>query len=211
MEIKGLRQIRSSSPFELPPLPYAKAALEPYISEKTISFHYEKHHQKYVTTANELIKGTQFEKASLEQIIKATAGNAEFVKLFNNAAQIWNHWFYWNSLDPRGIKKPQGEFLDAINSTFGSFDQCVKTFSNEAIALFGSGYVWLVKDGAKLKITKSTNANTPLAQNQTPLLTIDVWEHAYYLDYQNRRPDYVAAFLDNLINWEFAEANFRGY
>ena len=211
MEIRGLDQVRACAPFELPPLPYAKAGLEPYISEKTVSFHYEKHHQKYVTTANELIKSTQFEKASLEQVIKATANNDEFAKLFNNAAQIWNHWFYWNSLDPRGVKKPRGELLDAINSSFGSFEQCVKQFSDAATALFGSGYVWLVKDGGKLKITKTMNAQTPIGQNRTPLLAIDVWEHAYYLDYQNRRPDYVAAFVNNLANWEFAEANFKGY
>ena len=210
MEIKGLNQIRAASPFELPPLPYSKAALEPFISERTLSFHYEKHHQKYVTTANELIKGTKFEKMSLEQVIKDTAGRAEFTKLFNNAAQIWNHWFYWNSLDPRGVKRPQGELLQAIESSFGSFELCVREFSDAAVAQFGSGYAWLVKDGSALKIIKTSNAETPLAKNQTALLAIDVWEHAYYLDYQNRRPDYAAAFVERMANWEFAQACFEG-
>ncbi len=209
MEIKGLEQIRSTAPFQLPPLPYAKEALAPSISQNTISFHYEKHHQKYVSTTNELVQGSQFEKASLEQIIKSTAGNKEYQKLFNNAAQVWNHWFYWNCMDPRGMKKPGGKLLDAINASFGSYDQCIKEFSDAAIAQFGSGYAWLVKEGQKIKAIKTPNAENPLAMNMKPLLAIDVWEHAYYLDYQNKRQDYVAAFTNNLINWEFVAHNFE--
>lgn len=209
MEIKGLDQIRSTSPFELPPLPFAKGALEPHISEKTVSFHYEKHHQKYVNTTNELVKGTQFEKAPLEQIIKATYGNREFQKLFNNAAQVWNHWFYWNCLDPRGIKKPNGKLMDAINSSFGSYDQCINEISSAAVAQFGSGYAWLVKDGSKLKVLKTANADNPMAMDQKPLLAIDVWEHAYYLDYQNKRKEYIDHVVNNLINWEFVAHEFE--
>jgi Fe-Mn family superoxide dismutase len=209
MEPAGLSVIKSTAPFELPPLPFSEGALEPYISARTLSFHYEKHHRKYVTTTNELIKGTQFEKSNLEGIIKATAGNAEMSKLFNNASQAWNHWFYWNSLKPNGGNVPGGNIRQAIESTFGSFDQFAKQFITAANDQFGSGYAWLVKEGNKLRVVKTSNADNPVAQNLKPLLAIDVWEHAYYLDYQNRRQDYTTAVVNDVLNWEFAEMNLN--
>ncbi|KMQ51432.1 Superoxide dismutase [Chitinispirillum alkaliphilum] len=207
MEPVGLNDIKSKAPFKLPPLPFSKEALEPHISEKTLSFHHEKHHQKYVNTANQLIKGSQFENADLEGIIKATFGNQEFSKLFNNAAQVWNHWFYWNCFDPRGMKDPQGNTMKMIESSFGSYEQFKNEFVSAAIDQFGSGYAWLVQDGQKLRVMKTPNAENPIAQNLKPILAIDVWEHAYYLDYQNRRNDHVNAIVNNMINWEFAQYN----
>ncbi|MDG5814877.1 superoxide dismutase [Chitinispirillales bacterium ANBcel5] len=205
MEIAGLNEIKANAPFTLPPLPYSLEALAPHISEKTLSFHYQKHHQKYVDTTNDLIKGSQFEKSNLVEIINSTSDNKEFQKLFNNAAQVWNHWFYWNCLDPRGSKKPQGTMMQAIESSFSSYESFINEFSQAAIAQFGSGYAWLVKDGEGLKVIKTPNAENPLAKGLQPIIGIDVWEHAYYLDYQNKRQEYVAAVVNNMINWEFAQ------
>jgi Fe-Mn family superoxide dismutase len=186
----------------LPDLPYAQDALEPHISSKTLSFHYGKHHNAYVTNLNKLIEGTEHENASLEDIIKNSEGG-----VFNNAAQVWNHTFYWNSMKPNGGGNPEGELANKINQAFGSFDKFKEEFANAAATQFGSGWAWLVLDGDELKIVKTANAETPLTNGQIPLLTIDVWEHAYYLDFQNKRPDYIQTFLNNLANWEFAAEN----
>ena len=190
--------------FTLPPLPFAEGALAPLISANTLSFHYGKHHKAYVDNLNNLVKGTEFESATLERIIGDTAGKAERAGIFNNAAQIWNHTFYWNSLTPGGGGKPTGRLASMIDSDLGGYDQFRKDFAAAAVSQFGSGWGWLVSDGGKLKIVKTSNAELPLTRGQTPLLTIDVWEHAYYLDYQNRRADYVNALIDKLLNWGFA-------
>jgi Fe-Mn family superoxide dismutase len=186
---------------ELPALPYAPNALEPVISAKTIEFHYGKHHQAYVTNLNKLIAGTEFEAAGLEAIImKATGG------IFNNAAQVWNHTFYWNCLKPGGSAAPSGKLATAITEAFGSFEAFKEQFTTAATTLFGSGWAWLVKDAAgKLKIVQESNAGNPMKSGLTPLFTMDVWEHAYYLDYQNRRPDYIAA-LWTLVDWDAVAA-----
>ncbi|MDG4549053.1 MAG: superoxide dismutase [Candidatus Contendobacter sp.] len=197
----------ASGPFTLPPLPYADAALSPYISAQTIGFHYGKHHQGYVNKLNELVAGTPLADQPLEAVVKASAGKADQTAIFNNAAQVWNHTFYWNSLRPKGGGKPSGALAERIEKSFGDFDRFKAEFAKAATGQFGSGWAWLVKDGDKLIVTKTGNADTPIAHGQQPLLTVDVWEHAYYLDYQNRRADYVAAVLDNLINWEFAAKN----
>ena len=190
---------------ELPPLPYARNALEPYLSAETLEFHYGKHHQAYVTNLNHLIAGTEFESLSLEDIIRKSSGG-----IFNNAAQIWNHTFYWNSLKPKGGGRPSGPLAEAIDKTFGSFDKFKEEFSRTAVATFGSGWAWLVRNAdGSLGLVSTTGAGTPLTTGQTPLLTIDVWEHAYYIDYRNARPKYVEGFW-NLVNWEFAEKNFAG-
>ncbi len=193
----------------LPALPYPENALEPVISARTIGFHHGKHHAGYLNNTNQLIAGTEFAGMTLEKIVAATAGNPDRIGLFNNAAQVWNHTFYWNSLTPSGGGKPPSVLLQKIEASFGTLDACLKEFSNAAITQFASGWAWLVEDGSKLKIIKTPNAETPLTQGMNPLLTIDVWEHAYYLDYQNRRADYVAAVLDRLINWGFAAKNLK--
>ncbi|HEX8739365.1 MAG TPA: superoxide dismutase [Casimicrobiaceae bacterium] len=187
--------------FTLPPLPFADGALAPVISANTLSFHYGKHHKAYVDNLNNLVKGTELESATLEKIIGDTAGRAERAGLFNNAAQIWNHTFYWNSLTPGGGGKPSGRLASMIDSDLGGYDQFRKDFAATAVSQFGSGWGWLVAEGGKLKIVKTGNAEVPITRGQTPLLTIDVWEHAYYLDYQNRRADYVNAVIDKLLNW----------
>ena len=189
----------------LPELPYAIDALEPHVSKRTLEFHHGKHHRAYVEKTKELIKGTKLEKASLEEIIQAST--KEGGALFNNAAQAWNHTFYWHSLAPKGGGKPSGAVARAIEAGLGDYDAFRKAFGEAATGQFGSGWAWLVLDGGKVKVAKTGNADTPLAHGQTPLLTLDVWEHAYYLDYQNRRPDYVATYLDHLVNWDFANAN----
>jgi superoxide dismutase, Fe-Mn family len=183
--------------FELPKLPYAIDALEPYISKRTIEFHYGKHHQAYVNNLNNLVPGTEFENASLEEIIKKASGG-----IFNNGAQIWNHTFYWNCLKPNSGGIPTGKILEAINKSFGSFDEFKQKFSTAAATLFGSGWAWLVKkqDGS-LDIIQESNAGNPLRNGLIPLLTCDVWEHAYYIDQQNKRPDYISAFW-NLVDWD---------
>lgn len=198
---------KGSAGIELPPLPYASDALEPYISSRTMSFHYEKHHQGYVNNINGLIKDTKPAEHSLEKIIKTSVGDASKASVFNNAAQVWNHTFYWKSMKPNGGGTPNKALAEEIASAFGSFENFKEEFAKAAAAQFGSGWAWLVKDGTTLKVIKTGNADTPLVHGQTPLLTIDVWEHAYYLDYQNRRKAYIEAFLTHLVNWDFAAEN----
>ena len=187
----------------LPALPYAMDALQPHISKETLEFHYGKHHQTYVTNLNNLIKGTEFENASLEDIVKKSSGG-----VFNNAAQIWNHTFYWNSLSPKGGGKPAGALAAAIDAKWGSFDAFKEAFTKSAVGNFGSSWTWLVKkaDGS-LDIVNTSNAATPVTTADKPLITCDLWEHAYYIDYRNRRPDYLGAFW-SLVNWKFAAKNF---
>jgi superoxide dismutase, Fe-Mn family len=190
---------------ELPALPYPKNGLEPSISSETLEYHYAKHHAAYVTNINSLIKGTEFENLALEEIIKKSSGG-----IFNNAAQVWNHTFYWNCLKPGGGGQPPGEVSKAIKSAFGSFDNFKNEFTQKAVTLFGSGWAWLVKnkDGS-IAIDQTTNAGTPMTEGKKAILTLDVWEHAYYIDYRNARPKYVEAFW-NIVNWGFAEKNFQG-
>ena len=190
---------------QLPDLPYAMDALAPTISAETLEYHYGKHHQTYVTNLNKLIEGTEFADASLEKIIKESSGG-----LFNNAAQVWNHTFYWNCLSPNGGGEPSGALADAINSTFGSFAEFKEKFSTSAATNFGSGWTWLVKNSdGSIAIVNTSNAGCPLTDGQTPLLTIDVWEHAYYVDYRNARPKYLESIW-GLINWDFVAKNFVG-
>ena len=196
-----------AEPFALPPLPYADTALAPVISAQTISFHYGKHHKAYVDNLNKLVPGTDLEGKSLEEIIVATAGKADRAGIFNNAAQVWNHTFYWNCLKPNGGGAPTGALATQIDAAFGNFDNFKKEFANAALTQFGSGWAWLVAEGDAVKIVKTGNAEVPFTKGQKPLLTIDVWEHAYYLDYQNRRADYANALIDKLVNWDFAAAN----
>ncbi|MHB1323345.1 MAG: superoxide dismutase [Coriobacteriia bacterium] len=190
---------------ELPPLPYAKDALEPHISAETLDYHHDRHHQAYVTKLNELIGGTEFEDASLEEIVKRSSG-----PLFNNGAQTWNHTFFWSCMSPNGGGMPSGGLAEAIERDFGSFEQFKEQFANAAVTQFGSGWAWLVKgaDG-KLGVLSTSNADNPMAEGKTPLLTCDVWEHAYYIDYRNARPKFVEAFW-NVVNWEFVAENLRG-
>jgi superoxide dismutase, Fe-Mn family len=189
--------------FELPELPWAKNALSPHISEETLDYHYGKHHAAYVKNLNGLVEGnSQLAGKSLEEIIKSSDGG-----VFNNAAQVWNHTFYWNSMKPGGGGKPTGAIADAIQQSFGGYDEFRKQFAQAAATQFGSGWAWLVADGGKLEIVKTPNAETPLTTSKKPLLTIDVWEHAYYIDFRNARPTYIDTFLDHLINWDFANAN----
>jgi Fe-Mn family superoxide dismutase len=197
-------------PFTLPDLPYAPSALEPHITANTLSFHHGKHHNAYVTNLNNLVAGSELEGKSLEDIIRKTAGDASKAGIFNNAAQVWNHTFYWHSMKPKGGGKPSGALADKITADFGSIEKFEEAFKAAAATQFGSGWAWLVVDNksGKLQVVKTGNAETPLTNDQTPLLTIDVWEHAYYLDFQNRRPDYIGAFLSSLANWEFAAENF---
>jgi Fe-Mn family superoxide dismutase len=191
----------------LPTLPYADTALAPVISANTLSFHYGKHHKAYVDNGNKLLAGTDLEGRSMEEIVKATYGKADKAGIFNNVAQVWNHDFYWLSMRPGGGGAPTGRIGELINSSFGGYDAFKTELTQAAMTQFGSGWAWLVSEGGKLKVTKTPNAENPLPHGQTPLLTIDVWEHAYYLDFQNRRADYVAAWLEKLVNWEFAEKN----
>ena len=193
--------------FTLPPLPYADNALEPVISANTISFHYGKHHKTYVDNLNNLVKGTEFEGAALEKIIADTAGKADRAALFNNAAQIWNHTFYWHSMRANGGGKPTGKVAQMIEASFGGYDNFRKEMAATTVSQFGSGWGWLVVDGGALKVVKTGNAEVPFTKGQKPLLTIDVWEHAYYLDHQNKRAAYVDAVIDRLLNWDFAAAN----
>ncbi len=197
----------SQSPFTLPPLPYAENALEPIITAKTMSFHYGKHHKTYVDNLNKLVAGTDFANLSLEKIITKTAGQAEQMPIFNNAAQTWNHTFYWKSMKSNGGGEPPAALKGKIEASFGTVDACKKELASTAVSQFGSGWAWLVLDGTQLKVVKTANANIPMTLGLKPLLVIDVWEHAYYLDYQNRRADYVNTVLDKLINWEFALQN----
>ena len=198
---------RKAMPIELPKLPYDDSALSPTISSNTISFHYGKHHKTYVDNLNKLIAGTDLAEASLVDIVRASAGKSDKAAVFNNSAQVWNHTFYWNSLSPRS-SAPSKALADAIEKDLGGLAKFKEAFAAAALGQFGSGWAWLVNDGGVLKITRTPNAETPITTAAKPLLTLDVWEHAYYLDYQNRRADYIAAVLDKLLNWEFASSNF---
>ncbi|ABB24086.1 MAG: superoxide dismutase [Pelodictyon luteolum] len=194
--------------YQQPALPWAENALEPHISAKTLSFHYGKHHAAYVTNYNNLVGGTPLDEMPIEDVIAQTAGDSSKIGVFNNGAQAWNHSFYWNCLTPNGGGKPSGELAEAIEKDFGGYDAFREELKNAAATQFGSGWAWLVLENGTLKVAKTANAETPMTKGMKPILTIDVWEHAYYLDYQNRRPDYTAAVIDNLINWEFAEENY---
>ena len=188
---------------ELPPLPFDYGDLEPFMSSQTLHLHHDKHHLAYVTNYNNLVRGTELDDRSLEDVIKAVAGDASKVGIFNNAAQVWNHTFFWNCLKRGGGGTPTGALLAKIEADFGSFDKFAETLKNAALTQFGSGWAWLVLEDGRLSVTKTANADTPLAHGQTALFTVDVWEHAYYVDYQNRRGDFVTAVLNNLANWEF--------
>jgi len=192
--------------YELPALPYDYSALEPYVSKTTLEFHHDKHHAAYVTKFNNAVAATELASQPIEQVIKTVAKDPAKTGIFNNAAQAWNHTFYWNSMTPGG-SQPRGNLAQKIETDFGSFDQLVEAFKTAAATQFGSGWAWLVLEDGQLQVTKTANADNPLIHNQVPLLTMDVWEHAYYLDYQNRRPDYIQAFLQHLVNWDFAAEN----
>jgi Fe-Mn family superoxide dismutase len=196
-------------PFKLPPLPWAENALEPVISARTIGLHYGKHHAAYVKKLNELVAGTRYADMPLEHVIAATVGNEETQKIFNNAAQAWNHTFFWSCLKPRAGGEPSRALARPIDEAFGSYAQFKEQFSKAAVDCFGSGWAWLVARGDKLEILATSNAHTPITMGATPLLTIDVWEHAYYVDYENRRPEFVNAVIDQLLDWEFAAAQLE--
>jgi Fe-Mn family superoxide dismutase len=198
-----------SVPLDLPALPYPIDALEPVISGRTLNFHHGRHHRAYVETLNKLIVGTELANLRLDQIVSSTVGRPDLVSIFNNAAQAWNHSFYWNCLKPRGGGKPPSALKQKMEAAFGSVDACTRELLNSAVTQFGSGWAWLALDGSELKVMQTGNANDPLAQGLTPLLTIDVWEHAYYLDYQNKRADHVQAVIDKLANWDFAAENLE--
>ncbi len=191
--------------FELPNLPYAKDALAPHMSAETFDYHHGKHHQAYVTKLNALTEGKPEASKSLEALIRSTEGG-----LFNQAAQVWNHTFFWNSMKPGGGGEPSGDLADAIKRDFGGLDKFKEAFTAAAASRFGSGWAWLVKSGDKLAVTSTANAGNPLTDGQTPILTLDVWEHAYYVDYRNARPKFIAAYLDHLVNWDFAAKNLAG-
>ena len=191
--------------FELPPLPYAKDALAPHMSAETLEFHHDKHHNAYVTNLNKLVEGTEFENAELTDVIMKSEGG-----LFNNAAQTWNHTFFWSSMAPNGGGAPSGEVADAINSAFGSYDAFRDKFAEAATTQFGSGWAWLVDSGSGLEVMKTSNADLPMKHGAKALLTLDVWEHAYYIDFRNARPNYISTWLDNLVNWDFVAQNMAG-
>ncbi|MBD2206587.1 superoxide dismutase [Calothrix sp. FACHB-1219] len=194
--------------FQQPPLPYDFNALEPYgMKAETFEYHYGKHHKAYVDNLNKLTDGTELADKSLEEVIKATFRDASKVGVFNNAAQVWNHTFFWNSLKPAGGGQPSGALADKIDKDFGSFEKFAEEFSNAATTQFGSGWAWLIDDGGTLKVIKTPNAENPLAYGQKALLTLDVWEHAYYIDYRNARPAFIKNFLEQLVNWDFAAEN----
>ncbi|AUC60054.1 Fe-Mn family superoxide dismutase Sod2 [Cyanobacterium sp. HL-69] len=193
--------------YELAPLPYDYSALEPCISKSTLEFHHDKHHAAYVSKYNDAVKGTELESKSIEEVIKNIANDASKAGVFNNAAQAWNHSFYWQCMKPNGGGTPTGELAAKIDADFGSFDKFVEAFKAAGATQFGSGWAWLVLDNGTLKVTKTGNADNPITAGQTPLLTMDVWEHAYYLDYQNKRPAYIDDFLGKLVNWDFVAQN----
>ena len=196
----------------LPDLPYAHDALEPHISKETLEYHHDKHHNAYVTNLNNLIKGTDLEGKELDDIIKATAGDASKAGIFNNAAQVWNHTFYWNCMTKNGGGKPTGELATKIDAAFGSYDKFAEEFAQAATTQFGSGWAWLIADkvNGELSIMKTSNGDNPMAHGKVAVLTIDVWEHAYYIDYRNARPKYISTFIDHLINWDYANAKLAG-
>jgi len=191
-------------PFSLPELPYAKDALAPHISAETLEYHHGKHHKAYVDNLNKLLEGKPEASKTLEEIIMASDGG-----VFNNAAQVWNHTFYWHSMKPNGGGLPTGELADAINRDFGSFDKFKEEFAAAGATQFGSGWAWLVLDAGKLRVTKTPNADLPMKHGQKAILTMDVWEHAYYIDFRNARPKYIETFLNSLVNWDFALSNFK--
>ncbi|MBE9223840.1 superoxide dismutase [Cyanobacterium stanieri LEGE 03274] len=193
--------------YELAPLPYDYSALEPCISKSTLEFHHDKHHAAYVSKYNDAVKGTELESKPIEEVIKTIANDASKAGVFNNAAQAWNHSFYWQCMKPNGGGTPTGDLATKIDADFGSFDKFVEAFKTAGATQFGSGWAWLVLDNGTLKVTKTGNADNPITAGQTPLLTMDVWEHAYYLDYQNKRPAYIDDFLGKLVNWDFVAQN----
>jgi Fe-Mn family superoxide dismutase len=194
----------------LPALPYALDALLPHISQETLELHHGKHHQTYVTNLNKLLEDSDLFNLSLDEIILKTAGKSHLAGVFNNAAQVWNHTFYWNCLSPNGGGDPKGLLKDMIEKEFGSLDTFKAEFKAACLTQFGSGWAWLVQEGSNLKIVKTSNAETPMTEGLKPILTCDVWEHAYYVDFRNRRPDYVDTFLKYLVNWEFAAKQLEG-
>jgi len=211
LAVGGLTAVgKAATEHVLPALPYPSNGLEPVISANTISFHYGKHHKAYVDNLNKLIAGTQFAAMPLEKIIMAASDKTDSVAIFNNAAQAWNHAFYWQSLKPKGGGELPAALKQKIEASFGTLEACTNELTAAAVGQFGSGWAWLVLDGEKLKVVKTGNAGNPMTQGMKPLLTIDVWEHAYYLDYQNRRPDYVKAVIEKIINWKFAADNLGG-
>lgn len=199
-----------AAPFELPPLPWAQDALEPVVSSRTIGLHYGKHHRTYVTKLNELVAGTRFAGMALERVITETAASDGDRKIFNNAAQAWNHTFFWSCLRPGGGGKPSGTLASRIDADLGGYERFKQEFASAAVDTFGSGWAWLAERNGKLEILSTSNADNPLTKGATPLLTIDVWEHAYYVDYENRRPDFVAAVIDKLLDWDFAQQQLAG-
>jgi superoxide dismutase, Fe-Mn family len=196
-------------PIVLPKLPYAMDALEPHVSARTLEFHHGKHHKAYVDKTNELIAGTDLENRDIEEIVRRSGADASKKTLFNQSAQVWNHTFFWHSMKPKAGGAPKGDVGKRIESDLGGPTKFVEAFKAAAVGQFGSGWAWLVLDSGKLKVISTHDADTPIVHKQVPLLTLDVWEHAYYLDYQNRRPDFVTAFLNNLVNWDFANENLR--
>ncbi len=202
-----IREVLAGGPLSLPGLPYALIGLEPYLTEETLDFHYGRHHAAYVAKANQALSGSTLEGSGLEEIIRKSAGQENLAAIYHNAAQIYNHNFYWNSMRPKGGGPPQGSLARKIDRDFGSYKAFREAFGATADSVFGSGWVWLVEDGGRLGLIKTSNADTPLTLGLKPLLTMDLWEHAYYLDYQERRGDYVRAFIDHLVNWDFVAAN----
>ena len=200
-------QARAGTPVALPALPYPEDALEPIISARTVGFHHGKHHKAYVDNLNKLVEGSELAGADLGTIVRETAGKPDKASVFNNAAQAWNHDFYWKSLIPKGGGIPAGKLAEMVEASFGGTEALKKELQNAAVTQFGSGWAWLVFEGGKLKVMKTSNADNPMISGAKPLLAIDVWEHAYYLDYQNRRADHVAAVIDGLLNWDFALKN----
>ena len=196
-------------PIQLPPLPYPENALEPHISAATLKLHHGAHHKAYVEKTNKLVADSDLADKTLEEIVAAAAPRKGKVELFNNAAQAWNHDFLWKSMSPDGGGEPKGALVERIRSEFGGFAEFAEEFKSAAVKHFASGWAWLILDGGRLRVISTANADTPIAHGKIPLLTLDLWEHAYYLDYQNRRPDYVGKFLDKLVNWEFAQQNFQ--
>ena len=194
--------------YALPPLPYAYDALEPHISKDTLEFHHDKHHAAYVNKYNDAVKGTDMDNKLIEEVIKTIAGDSSKQGLFNNGAQAWNHTFYWNSMKPGGGGVPTGDLAQKIEADFGSYEKFAEAFKQAGATQFGSGWAWLVLENGTLKVIKTPNAENPLPSNQIPLMTMDVWEHAYYLDYQNKRPAYIDTFLNHVVNWDFATKNF---
>lgn len=204
------RSNQISYPFVLPELPYSKEAFLPHLSAENFDYHYGKHHNAYVVNLNKLLEdNTELKGKSLEEIIEISAKDSSLSGVFNNAAQIWNHTFYWNSIKPQGGGKPGGELAKQIEKDFGGFEKFVEEFKQAGATQFGSGWAWLVLEAGKLKVVKTANAGTPITAGQHPILTCDVWEHAYYIDYRNRRPDYLGIFLEHLVNWDFADKLFE--